>query len=74
MDFAKETGKCLEEAEKWERVTGSDHSRFLFEALPPECLENLARSLSLMFWDMNFSEDWLCSLTVMAPKVVGADR
>ena len=25
--FAKETGKCLEEAEKWERVTGSDHSR-----------------------------------------------
>ena len=25
-----------------------------------------------MCWDMNFPEDWLCSLTVMAPKVVGA--
>ena len=25
-----------------------------------------------MCWDMTFLEDWLCSLTVMAPKVVGA--
>ena len=25
-----------------------------------------------MCWDMNFPDDWLCSLTVMAPKVVGA--
>ena len=31
-----------------------------------------ARSLSLMCWDMNFPEDWLCSMTVMAPNVVGA--
>ena len=44
----------------------------VLKALPPECLEKLARSLSLMCWDMNFPEDWLCSLTMMAPKVVGA--
>ena len=25
-----------------------------------------------MCWDMIFPEDWLCSMTVMAPKVVGA--
>ena len=41
-------------------------------SLPPECLEKLARSLSLMCWDINIPEDLLCSLTVMAPKVVGA--
>ena len=44
----------------------------VLKALPPDCLEKLARSLSLTCWDMNFPEDWLCSLTVMAPKVVGA--
>ena len=44
----------------------------VLKALPPECLEKLARSLSLMCWDMNFPDDWLCSLTVVAPKVVGA--
>ena len=44
----------------------------VLKALLPECLEKLARSLSLMCWDMDFPEDWLCSLTVMAPKVVGA--
>ena len=32
VDLAKETGKCLEEAEKRERVTGSDHSR-CFESI-----------------------------------------
>ena len=26
----------------------------------------------MMCWDRPFPEDWLCSLTVMAPKVVGA--
>ena len=44
----------------------------VLKALPPECLEKLARSLSLMCWNMDFPEDWLCSSTVMAPKVVGA--
>ena len=44
----------------------------VLKALPPECLEQLARSLSLMCWNMDFPEDWLCSLTVMAPNVVGA--
>ena len=44
----------------------------VLKALPPECLEKLARSLSLMCWGMTFPEDWLCSMTVMAPKVVGA--
>ena len=44
----------------------------VLKAFPPECLEKLARSLSLMCWNMDFPEDWLCSLTVMAPKVVGA--
>ena len=29
----------------------------VLKALPPECLEKLARSLSLMCWDMNFPED-----------------
>ena len=43
----------------------------VLKALPPECLEKLARSLSLMCWDMTYPEDWLCSSTVMAPKVVG---
>ena len=42
------------------------------KALLPECLEKLARSLSVMCWDMNFPEEWLCSLTAVAPKVVGA--
>ena len=44
----------------------------VLKALPPECLEQLARSLSLMCWNMDFPDDWLCSLTVMAPKVVDA--
>ena len=44
----------------------------VLKALPPECLEKMARSLSLMCWNMDFPEDWLCSLTVMAPKVVDA--
>ena len=44
----------------------------VLKALPPECLEKLARSLSLMCWDVTFPEDWMCSMTVMAPKVVGA--
>ena len=44
----------------------------VLKALHPECLEQLARSLSLMCWEMTFPEDRLCSLTVMAPKVVGA--
>ena len=35
-------------------------------------MEKLARSLSVMYWDMIFPEEWLCSLTVKAPKVVGA--
>ena len=26
----------------------------------------------MMCWDMTFREDWLCSLTAMAPKVLGA--
>ena len=44
----------------------------VLKTLPPECLEKLARSLSTMCWDMSSPEDGLCSLTVMAPKVVGA--
>ena len=44
----------------------------VFKAMPPECLEMLARSLSVMCWEMSFPEDWLCSLTVMAPRVLGA--
>ena len=44
----------------------------VLKAFPQECLDKLARSLSMMCWDMTFPEDWMCSLTVMAPKVVGA--
>ena len=44
----------------------------VLKALPPERLEKLGRSLSLMCWDMTFPEDWLCSMTVMAPRVAGA--
>ena len=40
--------------------------------MPTECLEKLSRSLSMMCWGRPFPEDWLCSLTVMAPRVVGA--
>ena len=43
----------------------------VLKALPAECLEKLARSLSLMCWDMTFPEDWLCSMMVLAPKMVG---
>ena len=45
----------------------------VLKALPPECLEQLARSLSLMCWNMDFPEDWLCSLTVMAPRSGGSN-
>ena len=31
----------------------------VLEALLLECLEKLARSLSVMCWDMNFREEWL---------------
>ena len=41
----------------------------VLKAVLPECLEKLARSLSVVCWGMSFLEDWLCSL---APKVVGA--
>ena len=41
----------------------------VLKALPPECLEQLARSLSLLCWNMDFPEDWLCSLTVLVLKV-----
>ena len=45
----------------------------VLKELPPNCLEKLARSLSEMCWDMDFlPEHWMCSLTVMTPKVVGA--
>ena len=44
----------------------------VLDALPPKCSEKLARSLSRMCWEMIFPEDWLCSLTDMAPKMVGA--
>ena len=43
----KKLGKCLEEIEKRERFTGSDHCK-CFETLPPEYVEKLARSLSMM--------------------------
>ena len=61
----EKTGESLEQIEKREGITGSDHSG-------RECLEKRWRSLSVMCWDMNFLEEWMCSLTVMAPKVVGA--
>ena len=41
----------------------------VLKALPPACLEQLVRSLSLLCWNMDFPEDWLCSLTVMVLKV-----
>ena len=44
----------------------------VLKALPLECLEKLARSLSVMCWDMNFPKEWLCSLAVVAARVVGA--
>ena len=71
VDLAKETGKCLEETENG-KGSPDQITADVLKALPPECLEKLARSLSLMCWNMDFPEDWLCSLTVMAPKVVGA--
>ena len=70
-DFAKETGKSLEEVEKRRRLIGSDYSR-CSESIAPGMSGKLARSLSRMCWEMTFPEDWLCFLTVMAPKVVGA--
>ena len=60
-DLNEETGESIEQTEKWERFTGSGHSG-CFESIAPECLEKLARSLSVMCWDIHFPEDWLCSL------------
>ena len=41
----------------------------VLKALPPKCLEQLVRSLSLMCWNMDFPEDWLCSLTMLVLSV-----
>ena len=41
VDFSKETGKCLEEIEKRERFTGSNHSR---------CFESIASRMSWRNW------------------------
>ena len=70
VDLAKEMENVLK---KLKNGKGSPDqiTADVLKALPPECLEKLARSLTLMCWNMDFPEDWLCSLTVMAPKVVG---
>ena len=57
-----ENGKCSPD-----RITAD-----VLEALLSECVVKLARSLSVMCLEMTLSEYSLCSLTVMAPKVVGA--
>ena len=63
-DVNEETGEGPEQASNWkgspDQITAD-----------VECLEKLARSLFVICWDMNFSEEWLCSVTVVAPKVVG---
>ena len=55
------------------KVHPSQITADVLKALHPECLENLARSLSVMCWDMNFPEEWLCSFdSCKLRKVVGA--
>ena len=71
VDLAKENGKCLEEAEKRERVTGSDHSR-CFESIASRMFGEARKVFVVDVLGYEFPEDWLCSMTVMAPKVVGA--
>ena len=58
VDLTKETGKCLEEIEKTGKVHRIKPQQTFVKALPPESLEKLARSLSLMCLDMTFLEDW----------------
>ena len=72
VGLTKETGKGLEEIEKRERFTGSNHSR-RFESIAPGLFEKTGEiGVSDVLGDMTFAEDWLCSMTVKAPKVVGA--
>ena len=70
FDFNKEIEESTEQTEIHERIARQDHGSDL-ERTASGLAVQLARSLSEMCWDMNFLEEWMCSLTVMAPKVVG---
>ena len=71
-DVNEETGESTEQTAKMGKGPPDQMTADVLTALHPECLEKLAGSLSVMCLDMNFPEEWLCSLTVMAPKEVGA--
>ena len=51
VDLANETGTCLEETEKNGKGSPDQITADVLKVLPPECLEQLARSLSLMCWE-----------------------
>ena len=69
-------GLCSETADLDEKAgekgSPDDNTADVLSKLPRDCLEKPARALSEMCWDMPFPQEWLCSMTAMAPKVVGA--
>ena len=68
----KKLEKVLKKLKNGKRFTGSNHSR-RFESIAPGLFEKTGEiGVSDVLGDMTFAEDWLCSMTVKAPKVVGA--
>ena len=72
VDYARGMGERVLSRLQMGKVHQIRLKRMFWKQCPPECLEKLARSLSVMCWDTNFPEERLCSLMVMAPNVVGA--
>ena len=72
VDLAKENGTCPGETEKRERFTGSNHSR-RFESIASGMFGEIGEIVVVDMLGYDFPGRLLClSLTVMAPKVVGA--
>ena len=63
MISSKNLENVLKKLKKWERFTGSNHSR---------CFESVAFRMFGEIGEIVVVEGWLCCMTIMAPKVVGA--
>ena len=70
-DLDEKAGESTEQTEK-RKSSPDDNAADVLSKLPGDSLEKPARALSEMCWDMPFPQEWLCSMTAMAPKVVGA--
>ena len=54
----KKLENVLKKLKRW-KGSPDQITAAVLKALPPKCLEQLVRSLSLMCWNMDFPEDWL---------------